>query len=218
MRPSNDARRISMKRRWRIVCLACVYLFALTLAISLLSCLKCESWGSLGSSNDPAHNAESSFANFYGISYATFKSSNYRYTSQSFPKQDEFGVRTIHSSAVISASQPRMFDPRLTPNRGDRGLNVAGFGITLNHNTTNDPDYHAETILWQTSIPLPLILVFTGCPTYAYFSDRRRRRRALSRCCMHCGYDCRATPERCPECGTPGAITPAKSPDISAES
>jgi hypothetical protein len=48
---------------------------------------------------------------------------------------------------------------------------------------------------------LPFIL-FAILPMTRAISILRTRRGNLAGHCLHCGYDLRATPERCPECGS----------------
>ena len=58
------------------------------------------------------------------------------------------------------------------------------------------------------AVPLWAIALSTALPPYlvarAIMRQRRERRRlhAEARLCQRCGYDLRATPQRCPECGT----------------
>jgi hypothetical protein len=56
------------------------------------------------------------------------------------------------------------------------------------------------------SIGLPLVLPAV-LPALWLVRHRRRRRRGKAGLCPACGYDLRATPERCSECGRP---VPAK--------
>jgi hypothetical protein len=52
-------------------------------------------------------------------------------------------------------------------------------------------------------IPYWLLAAATAClPLTRMIAHRRRARRAALNACPTCGYDLRATPDRCPECGT----------------
>jgi hypothetical protein len=57
---------------------------------------------------------------------------------------------------------------------------------------------------WQVCAPAWSVCALTGALPAMWFVRRRRWRAAHRRrnnCCATCGYDLRATPDRCPECG-----------------
>lgn len=56
---------------------------------------------------------------------------------------------------------------------------------------------------WAVGVPtIGLIAALAVFPAVRIRHELRRHRRARADQCVHCGYDLRATPDRCPECGT----------------
>lgn len=60
--------------------------------------------------------------------------------------------------------------------------------------------------VWYCSVPTWLPLVLSAVLPSAVVASRvRQSRRRRMHLCVICGYNLRATPDRCPECGTPNA-------------
>jgi hypothetical protein len=62
----------------------------------------------------------------------------------------------------------------------------------------------------EARLPHWLVALAAAVLPAAWCRDRwRSRRRRGAGLCPSCGYDLRATPERCPECGTVASVTPS---------
>jgi hypothetical protein len=78
----------------------------------------------------------------------------------------------------------------------DRGVSFIGFGYLDSQQATQEFSFRA---IW-----LPhwfLALLFAVLPAVRVRAMIRNRRRFGAGLCPACGYDLRATPGRCPECG-----------------
>jgi hypothetical protein len=79
--------------------------------------------------------------------------------------------------------------------RGGSGTRVVGPGNS-----------YTLQYFWVLGVPYwPLVLLTLIAPAWWMWRRRTALRRARANACANCGYDLRATPGRCPECGSVAA-------------
>jgi hypothetical protein len=146
-------------------------------------------------------------------------------TSLSYPVHEVGGfVRTSFAPNVPVASQPVVVSG-MTIAAADALVIQSGGGLTASGNVTITGGGVPAAMLtaqnvvfspsfastWQLAVVVPYWAVVTLAsllPVYCLakvpgaLQRRRRIRRGL---CVHCGYDMRASSDRCPECGTPAS-------------
>jgi len=132
----------------------------------------------------------------------------------SHPSRVEFNIGYIRAEnfgAVIEGAQP---------------------GVHFSHAPINSNLFGTHRIVWRrfgvAYVVLPdgsnqvisvhywaIVCALALIPGLWIVRRLRRRKRMAANTCPVCGYDMRATPQRCPECGTAGraqALPPASSP------
>jgi hypothetical protein len=95
---------------------------------------------------------------------------------------------------------------------GFLGFSKANYSFAFNVAVLNNPPSPATVMSYATVFMVPywLFALISGIPSFIYLrrqlAVRRHRGEGL---CRRCGYDLRATPDRCPECGM---AVPTKEP------
>lgn len=85
------------------------------------------------------------------------------------------------------------------------------FGLRFDHAVMSIGNGKSPLAIQVHLIPYWIIVVASlVLPTAVFLIRHSKRHRAIAGLCEKCGYDLRATPDRCPECGT---VRPASAPE-----
>ena len=114
------------------------------------------------------------------------------------PTADSYGAPggRFHTDRASRELQPDV------PGDATTGWNPLGLGAWSR--VHGQRRYHSRGVLLPYWLPLALFAIAPA--HWLWRLPARRARSARSGLCARCGYDLRASPDRCPECGTVAAV------------
>ena len=122
---------------------------------------------------------------------------------------DFFEARRPWRGAYLSAGPPAPM--RIWPGPGEGRFYATGLGFGVEVRKLDPPDYsdHMYSVIvpWWFLVLATALLPARWAVRFGREVLRRRRENARGRC-RHCGYDLRATPTQCPECGAAVSVAP----------
>ncbi|HEX4796877.1 MAG TPA: hypothetical protein VH370_24005 [Humisphaera sp.] len=110
----------------------------------------------------------------------------------------------FHLSCDSDEASSREQSGSMWENLGFGYLRTTDIGFDQRLEVTLPPGLFGNTQAGRMSVSFPhwlAILVFGVAPAAHLFQLLKARKRRRRGCCVSCGYDLRATPEQCPECG-----------------
>jgi hypothetical protein len=138
---------------------------------------------------------------------------------------DRYGIHSGHGTVLVEHQSNEIYHGGLVPPRGwhwrtdletERDFRTAkwgtntqwrvfGYGLVINRGIVLPGSQSARPGAWRNVVvifPYWLPLLFLSIPPLLRLRRwRNERRSARSGLCSACGYDLRATPDKCPECG-----------------
>jgi hypothetical protein len=115
------------------------------------------------------------------------------------------GFEAIAEDMLAKSPNPHAFHNTWTATYPDfhfRDYDPATLGFKIGRFAHGRSGRRPESYGYEIIVPFWfLAIVFAGLPGLWLFKWSRRRKRSRIGLCSKCGYDLRATPERCPECG-----------------